>query len=297
MHGTNRLRRQAFTLVELLVVIAIIGVLVALLLPAVQAAREAARRMQCQNNLKQIGLAAHNFHDANLYFPKAYHLNQSAGFANGNWGACVALMQYYEQTAMYDALQPGDLMATGIPPVNTLTQQKVPMFLCPSDGTPKLNSFAKNYAKSNYALSEIIFIPFNPALGIAWQKVRMQTITDGTSNTLLSGERDMKNGLGAVYIGRVQGITDAISYGRADLPMNTKFAGGSDTNCTRHAWTSLHTGGGVNFALCDGSVRFISDKIESHKGYTASCSGVENTADFLYQNLWRMDDGRTISLP
>ena len=121
-------------------------------------------------------------------------------------------------------------------------------------------------------------------------------ITDGTSNTILVGERDMKKGLGAVYIGRIAGITDAMSYGRADLPLNTPYAGGSDVNCTRHAWTSLHPGV-VNFTFCDGSVRTINENIESHKGYTNSCAGIVNTADFLYQNLYRIDDGASVSGP
>ena len=284
--------RKAFTLVELLVVIAIIGVLVALLLPAVQSAREAARRMKCQNNLKQIALAAHNFHDANLHFPASYHLKLGP---EGNWGANVALMHYFEQRTMYDALNPGDFMGSIPPASNPLAKTTLPMFLCPTDATGKLNTFAKQYAKSNYALSALIFPATNQ--GAVWDKMRIPKITDGTSNTLLAGERDMKIGLAAVYIGRVNGITDAVTYGRADLPMNTKYAGGSDPNCTRHAWTSLHAGGGANFALCDGSVRFLSDKIETHKGYTKSCPGEANPNNFLYQNIYRPDDGTAATVP
>src|SRR5678815_4947672 len=91
-------RSRGFTLVELLVVIAIIGVLVALLLPAVQAAREAARRMKCQNNLKQFGLALHNYHDVYQHFPNTYHLNLSV--TNGNWGWGVRLLHYIEQSGV-----------------------------------------------------------------------------------------------------------------------------------------------------------------------------------------------------
>ena len=295
-HSAPALRpqpRQAFTLVELLVVIAIIGVLVALLLPAVQAARESARRMKCQNNLKQFGLAAHNFHDVHQHFPNTYHLNLSV--VNGNWGWGVRLLHYIEQGGLYAALAPGDFLGD-IPPANTTTQMKLPLFFCPTDPTKDINHNAKNYARSNYAISLLVAPVHNQTTG-AWPKLRIANITDGTSNTFMIGERDMKRGLGAVYIGRIHGITDAVAYGRADLPMNTAYAGGSDANCTRHCWTSLHPGGGVNFAFCDGSVRFVSDNIESHKGYTQSCAGVVNTANFLYQNLYRIDDGFTVTLP
>ena len=280
-----RKRKQpaGFTLVELLVVIAIIGVLVALLLPAVQAARESARRMKCQNNLRQFGLAAHSFHDVNQQFPNAYHLLLT--HPNGDWGWGIRLLHYIEQSGLYSSLSPGDFMGD-IPVVTPLTQTKLPLFLCPTDPTKEVNINARNYAKSNYVISALIAPPHNQSTG-SWPKVRIAMITDGTSNTFLVGERDMKKGLAAVYIGRISNITDAMSYGRADLPLNTPYAGGSDPNCTRHAWTSLHVGGGAKFTFCDGSVRFVSEQIESFKGYTQSCPGVVNTANFLYQNLYR----------
>src|SRR5947199_5889998 len=96
-HRPRPIRRPAFTLVELLVVIAIIGVLVALLLPAVQAAREAARRSACQNNLRQVGIAFHNFHDANNAFPQ---LRIAGG---DGWATCfVLIMPYMEQSNIFD---------------------------------------------------------------------------------------------------------------------------------------------------------------------------------------------------
>src|SRR5687767_6153161 len=158
----RRDRRAGFTLIELLVVIAIIGVLVALLLPAVQAARESARRMKCQSNLKQFGIAAHNFHDVHQQFPNAYHLNLSV--VNGNWGWGIRLMHYIEQSGLYAALAPGDFMGD-IQPVNVTTQMKLPLFLCPTDPTKEINPNAKNYAKSNYTISAQVAPAHNQATG------------------------------------------------------------------------------------------------------------------------------------
>ena len=112
-----RCRRGGFTLIELLVVIAIIGILIAMLLPAVQAAREAARRMSCTNNLKQIGLALHAYHDAHRLFPQGY-INQPA--LHEAWGWTVFVLPYLEQCSLYNRLDVNnrrltDLMTDGTP--------------------------------------------------------------------------------------------------------------------------------------------------------------------------------------
>ena len=151
--GLKERQRQGFTLVELLVVIAIIGILVALLLPAVQAAREAARRMQCTNNLKQLGLAVHNFHDTFRTFPSAsrqpqFKDNEVNDWVNGRdrWGYLCVLLPYIEQQALYNELVTNQLGVnrpwTGMP----LTRTKVAGFLCPSDsgGNTKGDTLARN---------------------------------------------------------------------------------------------------------------------------------------------------------
>jgi prepilin-type N-terminal cleavage/methylation domain-containing protein/prepilin-type processing-associated H-X9-DG protein len=286
-----RRRPAGFTLVELLVVIAIIGILVALLLPAIQAAREASRRTQCGNNLKQLAVALHNHHDVFLHFPNAYVLKNNPG-GNGDFGWAPRAFPFMEQTTIHGILAPGDYLGD-IPAVNATTQTRLSVMICPTDVSAILNANASNDGKSNYAPSAQICINTTPA---ANARIRIADITDGTTSTFLIAERDMKNGFGAIWIGRRNGITDAVTYGRADLPLNTKWAGATDPNCTRHAWTSLHPGG-VNFALADGSVRFISDSIESHYGFTQSCAGTVNTADFVYQNLYRRDDGRATKVP
>ncbi|GIW90458.1 MAG: prepilin-type N-terminal cleavage/methylation domain-containing protein [Pirellulaceae bacterium] len=137
------MRRRAFTLVELLVVIAIIGILVSLLLPAVQAAREAARRMQCQNNLKQLGLAFHNFHDSYKYFPHGgrgwwFHVNYHEGrtpYVNERqtvgWG--YQILPFLEQQAVFDGAGAADNYQRSIVAISTA----VPAFYCPTRRNPR----------------------------------------------------------------------------------------------------------------------------------------------------------------
>ena len=102
----KRLKR-GFTLIELLVVIAIIAILIALLLPAVQQAREAARRTQCKNNIKQLGLALHNYHDVNLTFPPGYVLQEGGAVGAHNWDWSAMILPYIEQSALFNTLDVG----------------------------------------------------------------------------------------------------------------------------------------------------------------------------------------------
>lgn len=186
-HSCRRYRFSGFTLVELLVVIAIIGILVALLLPAVQAAREAARRMSCSNNCKQIGIAFHNYHDSFKKFP--------TGGDNGPTNCCDAdanrvdhynwtfhILPYMEATAVYD-MWPGD--------VATLRQTIVPTFYCPTRRALRLY---KNMAKSDYAGSR--GTGDNGVLvktaSTGW--IGFQSILDGTSNTLMVAEARVHRG-------------------------------------------------------------------------------------------------------
>jgi len=156
---TNRLRR-GFTLIELLVVIAIIGVLIALLLPAVQAAREAARRAQCTNNLKQIGLALHNYESANGSFPLGASMAPAANLTQRtsgwtNWSAQAMMLPFMEQTAIYNAINfnwAGGHDIGGA--INaTAWNTKINSFLCPSDGNAGQtgsNSYFGSVGTSSY---------------------------------------------------------------------------------------------------------------------------------------------------
>ncbi len=213
-----RVRRNGFTLVELLVVIAIIGILVGLLLPAVQAAREAARRMQCSNNLKQLGLAAHNFESAMKYFPPREHSivlpNASGVPTTYSSGATpqALMLAYLEQANKANQfdhnynVNSDAAIAPGIPAkvgANAAARAyDVPTYLCPSDPSSAVYQFAPDPAagRQNYmvclgganlrggTLIDGIFAKPNAAAGQQLKGPKIAEITDGTSNTAMFAE-------------------------------------------------------------------------------------------------------------
>jgi prepilin-type N-terminal cleavage/methylation domain-containing protein len=191
--------RRGFTLIELIVVIAIIAVLIGLLLPAVQKVREAAARIACSNNLKQIGLAAHNYHDRNRHFPPGIGYTPLA--ANGVWAQhFFHLLPYLEQGNLYDnALGPVALPTGPITiycPINkNVYSQPVPVFLCPSD--PNVGSGGVvtvkgkdgglvSWGASCYASNSQVF---SPIPGDPQGRTRIAQIRDGTSNTIFYAEK------------------------------------------------------------------------------------------------------------
>jgi len=305
------MHRRAFTLIELLVVIAIIAILIALLLPAVQQAREAARRSQCKNNLKQLGLAFHNYHDTHRVFPNG----EIWISGRPNWGYAVMLLPYIDQGPLYQALSPdgGTLPTVTAQP---LLQTVVPVYICPSDVGPNVNFMFEDLGKMNYPASQAIIrdaylkSPYN-------RPTKLRDITDGASNTIMAGERYLGEvafrSVGAVWPGRATTGGNVQVSGRGSWPPNTPYAGSlnsppsgsADPLNTRSAWTSLHQGG-VQMLFCDGSVHFISENIDSLTSYPTSKStnfyeiknlAVSNPADAnrVYQNLFRPDDGNVIS--
>lgn len=291
---TRRSSSRGFTLIELLVVIAVIAVLISLLLPAVQQAREAARRTECRNHLKQLGLAMHNYHDAHSCFPFGWGGTTPASGSPG-YSAISQLLPFFDQVPLYNTIN-FSLPLTD--PANTVARmQEIPMLRCPSD-------FQNTQPQSGGAVNYVA----NKGNGILWQdpnqngvfvyrkSVRFRDIIDGTSNTAAFSERvltDGNNGVVSPDADVFLAITDpatqdeAISmcyavdinnlanqfpifmgapwmngqhtYLHVDTP-NRRSCGFYPLKATMPP-SSRHEGG-VHLLLCDGSCRFVSENID-----------------------------------
>jgi prepilin-type N-terminal cleavage/methylation domain-containing protein/prepilin-type processing-associated H-X9-DG protein len=262
--------RSAFTLIELLVVIAIIGTLIGLLLPAVQKVREAAARAQCQNSLKQVGIALHNYHDQMGAFPTANSPTTASAF--------TLILPFVEQDnvrRVYDTSLPPT-----VPPNSTVTQLPIKIYLCPSMTPPPAPLDAYTTHPASYAVcigSKYAWGPGSADDGAIVRHetskgVRITDISDGSSNTFLAGEmgfqlRDYLFSSGP-YAGQVRGGNTSWAFGYASYSfastlrmLNTRTYGPTLEQGGLHAFRSDHAGGG-NFLFGDGSVRFVTDGID-----------------------------------
>ena len=305
---SHSVARNGFTLIELLVVIAIIAILVALLLPAVQQAREAARRVQCKSHLKQIGIALASYHDIHQTFPPGH----------GNSGGIqVGASPDDEGTAAHWGwgahLLPPRLLA--------LMQNPLPAFRCPSDTAPALNSDQKvpsgslsgnddctdascqPLATSNYVAANDsdnleaddwngMFGRVNPTAGCTnctARCTRIGHLTDGVSNTIAIGERAWKlqgQSLQAAVVFGTNGDDDNDNNQGLNYVMATGGRIINDTcNTCDRGFSSMHTGG-AQFLMADGAVRFVSENLDHD---------VSNGAiDSVLEKLVAIEDGNEI---
>jgi len=292
------LRRRGFTLIELLVVIAIIAVLIALLLPAVQQAREAARRSQCKNNIKQLGLALHNYHDTAKMLPPG-HIGRCTTptlYASG----LTMLLPYIDQAPLYAKYNSSGSAtthaSTGLTPTDdpvtngnaAVVKTPVQVFLCPSDSGPVMIQYPTAHygisatntgtggARTNYDF--LATSPHNACENFGSltattkcafgdnSNTSFKDITDGSSNTVLMGEttRTTYNGAGVTAWGYRGWVM--VGLNMRDYGLNI-WAFGAIPPITGRlgSWSytgSLHTGG-AHCLLGDGSVRFMSENISA----------------------------------
>lgn len=276
-------RSAAFTLVELLVVIAIIGILVGLLLPAVQAAREAARRMQCSNNVRQLGIAVHNFESAYKSVPQGWRADDGSGEPGWGWGAI--LLPFMEGNNLYQTV---NLSVSIEADMHQLARETVvPTFICPSDPYENIFEIAEGdghdhdhdhlsgaagmriddgpeklfrVSKSNYVgmfgTFELEDAPYNGnGMFYGNSRIKFRDVTDGLSNTFMIGERDGRLG-GSIWHGNIAEAAEphARFLGVADHTPNHPELHFED-------FSSSHPGG-VNFIRADSSVTFVPNNID-----------------------------------
>lgn len=289
-------RNSGFTLIELLVVIAIIAILIALLLPAVQQAREAARRTQCRNNLKQLGLAMHNYLDVFQKFPiniyggytTCYTLVVGGYDQNSySWGFPVRILPYVDQAPLYNTINPGANTIAGSGQMNAV----VPGFKCPSDPQDPTEFQSHIYITGNIAMgvgsykgvmgsdwkwgaytNSVMtqacgdsFVANNglfPCLSFLYSK-SIEKVKDGTSNTFLLGETICNQKFATDGTGPGNNWMNSASVvATTAVPLNS-FSNSTPTSFPwdqRWSFGSAHTGG-AQFLMGDGAVRFLSNNI------------------------------------
>lgn len=324
--GWQKRSAGGFTLVELLVVIAIIGILIGMLLPAVQQVREAARRSSCMNQVRQMALAGLNFESAFGRLPGGTdHINADLDMVNNDggsfgWGWRTKLLPYMEQSALADSFDTSVKINEGDNP--TWIQQTVPSFICPSnsaisetlhqvDSANTIMMAMGSYLGNGGSIEDSFRqpLPFSDgilmrALDDSYQGIKLGDVTDGTSNTFFCGETlGYAELLGrrfiwdpAMYAATGNSFTAArtlshVRTGHGELNPDWERTDLSDTvldEILRNSYASLHSGGAV-FVFVDGSTHFITDSVDHNRLTEEQWENGETRA--TYQRLFSRNDG------
>lgn len=286
MRTASRTRR-GFSLVELITVTGVLMVGLSVTLPGIQKARDQARITKCENNLKQLGVALHNYHDTFKKFPPGWIVKDTKANSGPGYGWATMILPFVEQAALYNQLN----QMSG-PKLDKFTQTSIPGYLCPDDTAAELNSVRGKFATSNYSacsgdqpLPGSVDLP-DPGTDAALKlstgmffhnsSVSVADVSDGLSNVIMLGERSVTSAA-AIWVG----------------VRSNQNAGDSVTDCNHtsrlnaviHSYSSLH-GGGANFLKADGAVGFIADAIDSKPGAGKPVG--------MYQKLAHKSDGQAV---
>jgi len=292
--------RVGFSLIELLVVLALIAVLVGLLLPAVQKVRSAAARLRCQNNLKQIGLGAQNYHDSFSRFPPGSSLKQFEGKLP-HMGWLAHMLPYIEQEALWAKSQQAFAQTSQffVNPPHVGLQTLIAVYHCPVDERSSqireylgvsvaLTDYLGNGGTNQYTRDGVLFLD---------SRCKLTDIGDGTSNTVLAGERPPSSNysLGWWYAGVGQSLNGSLDMMIGSREVNATFTGApylpdcpagpfsfhrpaEEDVCSVFGFWSYHSGG-ANFLFCDGSVRFLRYSADPIMPALATRAGSESTGN------------------
>lgn len=273
-------KRNGFTLLELLVVMAIVAVLVGLLVPAVQQAREAARRSQCQNQLRQLGLALHNYHDAHLVLPPGALVVGPSFRTFSGWGWGAMILPQLDQSPLYSRID-FDL-GTAVGANRDVIATPLSIWRCPTDSLPeRVTVSISGHADATTATGNAVG---SQGVLSALSNVTFADVTDGLSQTLLLGER--------IHIPSVSGsllvtsswcgfIAETDRYIFASTPyVEASGLWPINRSLTSSSSFSSRHAGGANFCLADGSARFLSENIDVRVLEALGTPGGGETVEF-----------------